>query len=305
MVDLKSVDPELRKAARVLPRTYALHRGLKAPRAFMKLAGWAGRLRGVEVNAVNANVGVRVQRPSGQSDPGPALLWIHGGGTVMGSAAQEDKFGRKLVNFADIAVAAVDHRLAPEHPYPTPLEDCYAALSWLIRQPWVDPARVAIGGASAGGGFAAALAQLAHDRGEFAPALQMLVYPMLDDRTGARPDGQSRVMWSERDNQIAWRWYLGGTDPTIAAPARREDLTGLPPAWIGIGTLDLFYAESVSYADRLRDAGVPVHLEVARGAFHAFDFIAPNASVSQRFFASQCRSLRSALVDRPQRGWYS
>ncbi|MDT5082090.1 MAG: hypothetical protein QOJ80_6727 [Mycobacterium sp.] len=299
MLDLKSVDPELRRAARVLPRTYALHHGLKAPRAFMKAAGWAGRLRNVEVNVVNANVRVRVQRPHEQVDPGPALLWVHGGGTVMGSAAQEDKFGRKLVNFADIAVAAVDHRLAPEHAYPAPLEDCYAALAWLIRQPWVDPARVAIGGASAGGGLAAALAQLACDRGEFAPALQMLVYPMLDDRTGARPDGRSRVMWSERDNQLAWRWYLGGADPTIAAPARRDDLTGLPPAWIGVGTLDLFHDESTTYAARLQDAGVPVHLEVAHGAFHAFDFIAPKASVSQRFFASQCRALRAALVEAP------
>jgi acetyl esterase/lipase len=299
MVEMKSVDPELRKAARVLPRSYALHRGLKAPRAFMKVAGWAGRVRNAQVRAVNANVGVRVQRPADADRPGPALLWIHGGGTVMGSAAQEDKFGRKLVNFADIAVAAVDHRLAPEHPYPAPLEDCYAALGWLMRQPWVDPARVAIGGASAGGGLAAALAQLARDRGEFAPALQMLVYPMLDDRTGADPDGRSRVMWSERDNQLSWHWYLGGADPAVAAPARRADLTGLPPAWIGIGTLDLFYDESTTYAERLRAAGVPVHLEVARGAFHAFDFIAPNASVSQRFFASQCRSLRTALVDAP------
>jgi len=299
MVELNSVDPELRKAARMLPRTYALHRGLKAPRAFMKLAGVAGRLRGVEVSAVDANVKVRVHRQQGTVGPGPALLWIHGGGTVMGSAAQEDKFCRKLNNFTDVAVAAVDHRLAPEHPYPTPLEDCYAALSWLSRQPWVDPERVAIGGASAGGGLAAALAQLAHDRGEFAPALQMLVYPMLDDRTGATPDGRSHVMWSERDNQLAWRWYLGGADPTDAAPARREDLTGLPPAWIGVGTLDLFHDESITYATRLQDAGVRVHVVLAKGAFHAFDFVGPKASVSQRFFASQCRFLRSALIDRP------
>jgi acetyl esterase/lipase len=295
VVEFAAVDPELRRAARLLPRGYALHRGLKAPRAFMRLAGRAARLRSVETRAVNSDVGVRVQRPAGQHDPGPALLWIHGGGTVMGTAVQDDKFGRKIVNFVDVAVAAVEHRLAPEHPYPTPLEDCYAALSWLMRQPWVDPTRVAIGGASAGGGLAAALALLARDRGEFAPALQMLVYPMLDDRTGAQPDGRSRVMWSERDNQLAWRWYLGGADPKAAAPARHEDLTGLPPAWIGIGTLDLFYAESVAYAARLRDAGVPTHLQVAQGAFHAFDFITPNAAVSQRFFASQCRSLRSAL----------
>ena len=297
MVDLSAVDPELRKAARMLPRTYALHRGLKAPRAFMRLAGLAGRLRGVEVSAVDEHVNVRVHRQRTAAQPGPAMLWIHGGGTVMGTAAQEDKFCRKVFNVTNVAVAAVDHRLAPEHPYPTPLEDCYAALAWLVRQPWVDPDRVAIGGASAGGGLAAALAQLAHDRGEFAPALQMLVYPMLDDRTGARLEGKPRVAWSERDNQLAWRWYLGGADPADAAPARREDLRGLPPTWIGVGTLDLFYDESTTYARRLRDAGVDVHLELATGAFHAFDFVAPKASVSQRFFASQCRFLRAALVD--------
>jgi acetyl esterase/lipase len=191
---------------------------------------------------------------------------------------------------------AVDHRLAPEHPYPTPLEDCYAALLWLTRQPWVDPDRVAIGGASAGGGFAAALALLARDRGEVSPAHQMLVYPMLDDRTGAATNQPTRVMWSGRDNQIAWHWYLGDADRRVAVPGRREDMAGLPPAWIGVGTLDLFHDEALAYGGRLRDAGVPAHVHVAEGAFHAFDLIVPNAAVSQRFFASQCRALRSALM---------
>ena len=262
----------------------------------MKLAARAGQLKDVQSVAVNSDVTVRVQRPPGVAEPGPALLWIHGGGTTMGAAAQEDGFCRKLMNFTDVSVAAVDHRLAPEHPYPKPLEDCYAALVWLMRQPWVDPTRVAIGGASAGGGFAAALALLARDRAEVTPALQMLVYPMLDDRTGAAPHQRARVMWSGRDNQIAWRWYLNGADPDTAVPARRNDLAGLPPAWIGVGSLDLFYEESLTYASRLQDAGVPTHVEVAEGAFHAFDMIAPNASVSQRFFASQSRALRSALT---------
>lgn len=297
MESLPSVDPELRKAARLLPKGYALHRGLSAPRAFMKVAGRLARIRRVQENHVNGDVRVRVHRSSGGSEPGPALLWIHGGGTLMGTAKQDDKFCRRLANFTDVSVVAVEHRLAPEHPYPTPVEDCYAALWWLAQQPWVDPERIAIGGASAGGGFAARLAQLAHDRGEISPVLQMLVYPMLDDRTGAGADQPRRIMWSARDNQIAWRLYLDGADPEVASPARREDLTGLPPAWLGIGTLDLFYDESVAYATRLREAGVAVHLEVAEGAFHAFDFIAPKASVSQRFFASQCRSLRAALVE--------
>lgn len=291
------VDPELRLAARVLPGGYALHRGLTVPRALMNLAGRAGRLKGVDAIAVNRDVTVRVHRRADLPQPGPALLWIHGGGTVMGTPDQEDGFCRKLLNFTDVPVVAVDHRLAPEHPYPTPLEDCYAALLWLAAQPWVDPARIAIGGASAGGGFTAALALLARDRGEVAPLLQMLVYPMLDDRSGADEDRTPRVMWTGRDNQIAWQWYLGSADPASAAPGRRTDLAGLPPAWIGVGSLDLFRDECVSYAARLEEAGVPTHLHVAEGAFHAFDMIVPKASVSQRFFASQCRALRSALVD--------
>ncbi|MDX1887124.1 alpha/beta hydrolase [Mycolicibacterium sp. 120270] len=295
-IDYAQFDPELRTLARVLPKGYALHRGLSLSRSLMALAGLAGRVRGVEVAAVNADVTVRIHRPRGVKEPGPALLWIHGGGTLMGTAAQEDRPCRKLANFTDVTVVAVDHRLAPEHPYPTPLEDCYAALQWLSRQPWVDPARIAVGGASAGGGFTAALTHLAGDRGEVDIALQLMVYPMLDDRT-PEPVWRRRVMWTARDNQLAWRWYLAGADPEEAAPARRADLSGLPPAWIGVGTRDLFHDECRAYGERLRQAGVPVHEEIADGAFHAFDLVAPNAAVSQRFFASQCRAIRSALVE--------
>lgn len=294
-IDYAQFDPELRTLARVLPKGYSLHRGLRVPRALMTLAGRFGRVHGVEVARVNRDVTVRIHRPPDTSRPGPALLWIHGGGACMGSAAQEDPFCRRLVNATGITVVAVDHRLAPEDPYPAPLEDCYAALLWLSRQPWVDPARIAVGGASAGGGFTAAVTQLARDRGDVDLALQLLVYPMLDDRAPAETG--RRVMWTARDNHIAWQWYLGGADPETAVPARRTDLSGLPPAWIGVGSRDLFYGECRAYAERLRDAGVPVHEEIAAGGFHAFDLIAPKASISQRFFASQCRALRAGLVD--------
>jgi acetyl esterase/lipase len=296
-IDYAHFDPELRRVARILPKGYSLHRGLTLPRSLMALAGWAGRIRGVEVATVNDDVTVRIHRPQKAREPGPALLWIHGGGTLMGSAAQEDRFCRKLANSTDVAVVAVDHRLAPEHPYPTPLEDCYAALRWLSTQPWVDGARIGVGGASAGGGFSAALAQLAYDRGDVALALQMMVYPMLDDRTGADAGLPRRVMWTARDNQLAWRWYLAGADPDGAVPARRADLSGMPTAWIGVGSRDLFHDECRDYGERLRQAGVVVHEEIAHGAFHAFDLIKPNAAVSQRFFASQCRAVRSALVE--------
>lgn len=290
------LDSGLRKVARFVPRGYALHHGLKVQRAVMNLMGTAGRLRTVPVAAVNQHVSVRLHRPPGLPDRAPALLWIHGGGTIMGCAAQDDKYLRKLSERTGFAIAAVDHRLAPEHPYPIPVEDCYAALLWLGRQPWVDPDRVAIGGASAGGNFAAAVAQRAHDRNDAQIAFQMLVYPMLDDRTGAKRDGSRRIVWTESDNQLAWQWYLNGADPEEAAPARRKDLSGLPPAWIGVGTLDLFYQESREYARRLREAGVPVQEEIVPGAFHAFDQIAEKAPVSARFFESQCDYLRGALA---------
>lgn len=293
------VDPGLRKVARFLPRGYALHRGYKPQRAIMRMLGNAGRLRDVPVVAVDDHVAVRLHRPAGLPDPAPALLWIHGGGTIMGHAAQDDKYLRMLSRRTGVGIAAVEHRLAPEHPYPAPVDDCYAALLWLARQPWVDPQRIAIGGASAGGHFAAAVAHRAHDRDDVELAFQMLVYPMLDDRTGADRDGLRRLMWTESDNQLAWRWYLNGADPKEAAPARREDLSGLPRAWIGVGTLDLFHRECLEYARRLREAGVPVHEEIVPGAFHAFDQIVDKAPVSIRFVASQCEHLRDALSARP------
>jgi len=124
----------------------------------------------------------------------------------MGHAAQDDKFLRKLSHLAGVGIAAVEHLLAPEFPYPIPVEDRYAALLWLEHQPWVDPDRVAVGGASAGGHFAAAVAQRAHDRNDVKLAFQLLVYPMLDDRTGAKRDGPGHLMWTETDNQLAWHW---------------------------------------------------------------------------------------------------
>ena len=196
----------------------------------------------------------------------------------------------------NVPVVAVNEHVKVRLHRPTGLPDRAPALLWLARQPWVDPDRVAVGGASGGGHFAAAVAQRAHDRNEVKLAYQMLVYPMLDDRTGANRDGPKRIMWTETDNQLAWQWYLNGADPVEAAPARREDLTGLPAAWIGVGTLDLFYQECVEYGRRLREAGVAVQEEIVPGAFHAFDSIADKAQISVNFFASQRDHLWAALV---------
>jgi acetyl esterase/lipase len=293
------VHPDLRRVVRIVPRRIVGPRTLPIVRA---LDGLRVRLRkpsasgDVEVVTLGSGVGIRLFRPIGVTQPASALLWIHGGGYVIGSAQQDDRLCRQFSARLGITVASVDYRLAPEHPYPAPLEDCYTALTWLAGLPAVDRGRIAIGGASAGGGLAAALALLARDRGEVAPIFQLLAYPMLDDRTSTTADKPNYRLWSTRSNHFGWTAYLGDADPRIAVPARRDDLSGLAPAWIGVGTNDLFHDEDLAYAERLSSAGVPCEVEVVPGVFHGFDLLLPKAQVSQRFFDTQCASLRAALI---------
>lgn len=290
--------PELRRSARILPRQVITPVTLPFIRRASRLM-WRKAPTDAEVLTLASGVTVRLFRPSGAtSGPSPALLWIHGGGYVIGEAAQDDLLCRRFATELGATVVSVDYRLAPEHPYPTPLEDCYAALRWMAKLPSVDPDRVAIGGASAGGGLAAALALLARDRGDIPLAAQLLVYPMIDDRTVERTglDNPGHRLWNQSSNRFGWRAYLGDADPNVAVPARRDDLAGLPPAWIGVGTLDLFHDEDLAYAERLRAAGVPCEVMVVAGAFHGFDGIAPKADVSQSFFRSQCALLRTAFA---------
>ena len=284
--------PDLRRVARFAPTHQLGPRTLRLVRALSSVLPRGKNPDGVEALILRSGVGVRLHRPSGVSRPGPALLWIHGGGYVIGTAKQDDRLCRRFARELGVTVAAVDYRLAPEHPYPAPLEDCYAALTWLAALPAVDPARIAIAGASAGGGLTAALALLARDRGEVKPTLQLLAYPMLDDRSASGPENPNYRLWSPKSNRFGWAAYLGNADPDVAVPARHKDLSGLPPAWIGVGTHDMFHDENLAYAKRLEAAGVPCQVEVVPGAFHGFDLILPKASVSQSFFASECASLR-------------
>jgi acetyl esterase/lipase len=299
-MDLQDFHPDLRRVARWLPRGGISERTLKPVRL---LSGLQSRMpsRAAEVHPVAA-ASVRVHRPPPVGKPLPALLWIHGGGYVMGSAAQDDPVCRRFVQELGIIVVAVEYRLAPEHAFPVPLHDCHDALAWLAHLPEVDATRLAVGGASAGGGLAAALALLARERGEVEVAFQLLAYPMLDDRTASRVDdrGGSRRLWNAKANHFGWQSYLGQAPGqagvgALAAPARSPDLHGLPSAWIGVGTLDLFYEEDVAYAERLDAAGVPCELDVVPGAFHGFDLVRPKAGVSQDFRASQIAALDAAL----------
>lgn len=252
------------------------------------------------------SVRVRKYEPAQRAPGSAALLWIHGGGYVIGRPEQSDEVCGRFARELGIQVIAVDYRLAPENPFPAPLEDCYAALAWMHSHAGelkIDPERLAIGGDSAGGGLAAALAQITRDRKRIKPVFQLLLYPMLDDRTTTRADhkGTGKYIWTPDSNVFGWTSYLaqtpgGPSAPKYAVPARMEDLTGLPPAWIGTGTLDLFHEENAEYARRLQASGVPCVLDEVPGAYHAFEAIAGDATISREFIARQVSALKRALA---------
>lgn len=255
--------------------------------------------------AGRTKIRLRIYRPKSAGMPAPALLWMHGGGYLMGRPEQDDGSCAQFVHEAGITVVSVEYRCAPKHPFPAALDDCYSALRWMALNPQnlnIDPQRIAVGGNSAGGGLAAALAQLAHDRKEVRPVFQLLVYPMLDDRTVLRTDidDSNNVTWTQGSNRFGWEAYLGrecGADelPAYSVPARRADLAGLPPAWIGVGDLDIFHDEDVTYAKRLKECGVECELDVVPGAFHGFDVFDPRVPVVQDFRKSQIAALKRYL----------
>ena len=252
------------------------------------------------------DVRVLVYLPTTVQGPLPALLWIHGGGYVMGSADAEDLAVKSIVSAIGCAAVSVDYRLAPETPHPGPVEDCYAALKWLYTHAselGVDPTRIAIGGASAGGGLAAALGLLARDRGEVPLAFQLLIFPMLDDRTVTMADPHpytGEFIWTAQANRFGWRALLGqepgGPDISpYAVAARAQSLAGLPPTFISVGALDLFVEEDLEYARRLMRAGVPTELHVYPGAYHGFNMVA-DAPVSQAAARDQLAALKRAFL---------
>lgn len=255
------------------------------------------------------NVRVRVYAPASRSTILPGLVWMHGGGFVAGSFLHSEHTVQALVEQVGCVAVSVDYRLAPEHPFPAGLEDCYAALRWLAasaQELGVDPERIAIGGESAGGGLAAALALLSRDRGEIRVVFQSLTYPMLDDRasTPSSRDITDPRVPNRQGIGASWRRYLHaepgseGVSP-YAAPARATDLAGLPPAYIAVGTMDLFRDDNIAYAQRLAQAMVPVELHVYPGAFHGSELMVPWAAISQQLVQERIGTLKRVL--HPQR----
>lgn len=236
-------------------------------------------------------VPVRVHRPKGADGVMPCAYSIHGGGYVLGSYVMDDLVFDDLCPKLGMVGVSVEYRLAPETPYPGPLEDCFRGLRWIHEHApdlGIDSGCIGVMGVSAGGGLAAALALMARDRGEVPVAFQLLDSPMLDDRQitpSSRQDGLA--VWNRNSNAFGWRSYLGdlyGRDdvPSTAAPARATDLSGLPPTFVSVGAVDGFRDEDIEYAVRLNQAGVPAELHVYPGACHGFNLLAPQAPVTKQ-----------------------
>jgi acetyl esterase/lipase len=236
----------------------------------------------------------------------PVLLHMHGGGFMMADPMWLPGL-QTIATDCHCVVVSVDYRLAPETRWQGSMEDNYAALKWVhahAEELGIDRSRIAVGGESAGGGHAASLAIHARDRNEVPIVFQLLIYPQLDDRTGSTrptPPAIGHFMWTANANRFSWSALLGvpaGSDPVPAGavPARVASVAGLPPAWIGVGSIDLFVEEDMEYARRLVHAGVATDLLVVRGAYHGFDLLAPDAEASKRFTASWKAALRKAFA---------
>jgi acetyl esterase/lipase len=248
------------------------------------------------------DISVRVFRPASASGTLPGVYFIHGGGMILGDVEGESAVAEQVCEQVGAVVVSVEYRLAPEDPHPAQAEDCYAGLVWMARNAaelGFDPGRLAVYGGSAGGGLTIAVVLLARDRGFPAIRFQMPIYPMIDhaNETSSSQEITDIGVWDRAANIEAWDWYLGGGKPDCyAAPALAEDLSGLPPTFIDVGTCDLFRDEDIAFATRLMQAGVPTELHVSPGAYHASEVLAPTAALSRRIWERRFDALRRALA---------
>ncbi|TFC17274.1 alpha/beta hydrolase [Cryobacterium glucosi] len=307
-IKASQLNPELRAIYRFVPNlpTGRLWR-IRAIRRLLRAATQPKRPKGMTFEKIDfgPGAGVRVFTPA-SGGSGAALLFLHGGGMVIGAASQEDARLIQIADELDIVTVSVEYRLAPENPYPAPLDDCLQAWRWLqdnAKARGIDPERIAVGGQSAGGGLAAGLALRIHDELQVQPIAQLLFCPMLDDRTAAdrTRDAENNFLWNNRSNLTGWTAYLGDAPggpevPAYAAPSRRRDLSGLPAAWIGTGDIELFFTEDRSYAEGLSAAGVDCTLVVVPGAPHAFESVAISAPIAKKYSADALAWLKQQLT---------
>jgi acetyl esterase/lipase len=239
-----------------------------------------------------------------RATPAPGVLWLHGGGYIVGTPEFEAGGSARLARDLGAVVVSPDYRLAPENPFPAGLDDCMGVLRWMREHAGeleIDADRIAVIGASAGGGMAAAVAQRSYDEG-IALRAQVLIYPMLDDRSALVDDhaGRGRFAWTPTSNLYGWTAYLGRAPrmsdaPQYASPARRSDLRGLAPAWVGVGELDVFQDEDIAYAERLKSCGVPCELVTVPGMYHGADGIRPKARSMMDFRAAMMDHLKTYI----------
>lgn len=249
-------------------------------------------------------VRVKIYEPNEKIEVLPGVIYIHGGGYIVGSADMNDRTCQELVLEIGCVIVSVDYRLAPEQPFPAPLEDCYAALKWFsenANEIGVEPNRIAVTGGSAGGGLTAALSLLARDRKGPSIAFQMPLYPMIDHRniTKSSREINDLKVWNRKFNVQAWEMYLGsnseGEVSPYASPTLADDLTGLPPTYTCVGELDPFCDETIEYVYKLRKAGVPTEFHLYPGCYHGFEVMDPHTTISQRAINEYNGALKRAL----------
>lgn len=300
--DRRGIAPQLRSP--LLPIVSVPYTALTLPiwRTSFLLPRWAGPKVSVTTRRFgDENIRVRVTTPVGNAKLRPLVIWLHSGGMIAGSPQFEGPTAGNLARTVDAVVAAPDYRLAPEHPFPAALDDCINTVKWAIAhadQLGIDPDRIALAGASAGGGLAATCSQRCHDEGIGIRALALL-YPMLDSQPTLLPT-RAAAAWSSSSNGFAWSAYLG-QQPDAADPlpystaSRRSDLSGTPPTWIGVGDIDILCTESTEYARRLRTSGISCDLTVVPGMYHAADILVPWSSRMRLLHTELANHLRTHL----------
>ena len=303
-MDIEEIHPEFRGVARVPTLPYGRPRWQPLLQRVFALLNRSPVVEGVStVDLKLGHIRLRIYIPDGQRS-GAGMLWIHGGGMILGTEKQDNRTCSSYARELGLVVVSVGYRLAPQHPYPAASDDCLEAWQWFLAHAAdyeVDPERIIVAAESGGGSHAASLVHRIHDGDGTQPLAQVLIVPMLDDRTAADPSlDRGHYLWRWSDNRGGWTAYLGQepglpTTPRYAVPARRADLSGLPPTWIGCGDKDLFHAEDRRYAERLREAGVEVEFVDVPGGPHGFHIVAPEASTTRAFWSTNYAWIRNLL----------